>query len=286
MADSEQVLTQEQIDAMLAGGTVEQASPAEAPVQQASHAEGPPENPVTVTPTTIDEVRAQEAEAPSPAPAPLPPATPPAAPTVAPPVAAVDSGVLQGSIDQLSQRLAQLESSMQQTEQLRAEFQAWVGQLQTITATVESLMASLQGTVGYGAHESFICSSCQSQGNVAAKPNWALWTGGAVLLGAVAMGLQAQSLNDDAHSKADQAQANGDAALFAEAQGDLDDSKQAANIANALLVIGGGLLVYYWIAGEAPAIAAVAEPYPAVADAPLTLDFRPHAVRVAWRLSW
>ena len=156
MADSEQVLTQEQIDAMLAGGTVEQSKPAVAPVQQASHAEGPPENPVTVTLTTIDAVRAQEAEAPPPAPA---------------PVAAADSGVLQGTIDQLSQRLAQLESSMQQTEQLRSEFQVWVGQLQTITSTVESMMASLQGTVGYGAHESFICSGCQSQGNVAAKLN-------------------------------------------------------------------------------------------------------------------
>ena len=158
MADSEQVLTQEQIDAMLAGGTVEQSVPAEAPA----------ETPVSVTPTTIDEVRAQETEAAAPPPPPLPPAV---APPVAPPVAAADSGVLQGTIDQLSQRLAQLESSMQQSEQLRSEFQAWVGQLQTITSTVESLMASLQGTVGYGAHQSFIWCSCQSQGNVAAKLN-------------------------------------------------------------------------------------------------------------------
>ena len=169
MADSEQVLTQEQIDAMLAGGTVEQSAPAEAPVQQASHAEGPPESPVTVTPTTIDAVRAQEDEEPAPAlgPAPLPPT----APTTAPPEAAADPGVLQGTIDQLSQRLAQLEASMLQTEQLRLEFQAWVGQLQTITSTVESLLVRSQGTVGYGAHQNFVCSSCQSQGNVAAKLN-------------------------------------------------------------------------------------------------------------------
>ena len=56
MADSEQVLTQEQIDAMMAGGTVEQSIPANPPE----------ENPVAVTPTTIDAVRAQEAEAPPP----------------------------------------------------------------------------------------------------------------------------------------------------------------------------------------------------------------------------
>ena len=169
MADSEQVLTQEQIDAMLAGGTIEQSSPAEAPVQQSVPVQAPEESPVTVTATTIDVVRAQEGEAP--APAPLPPAAPTVAPPAAPPVAAAESGALQGTIDQLTQRLAQLEASMQQSEQLRAEFQAWVGHLQTITITVESLMASLQGTVGYGAHESFICSSCQSQGNVAAKLN-------------------------------------------------------------------------------------------------------------------
>ena len=177
MADSEQVLTQEQIDAMLAGGTVEQSVPAEASV----------EAPVAVLSTTIEEVRAQEPEAPpppipapaaAPGPAPLPAAAAPVAPPVAaaaapvaPPVAAADSGALQGTIDQLSQRLAQLESSMQQSEQLRSDFQAWVVQLQTITSTVESLMVSLQGTVGYGAHQNFVCSSCQSQGNVAAKLN-------------------------------------------------------------------------------------------------------------------
>ena len=159
MADSDQVLTQESIDTMLAGGTVEQSFPAEAR----------PEGPVVVTPTTIDEVRARETDAPAPAPEPDP--LPTAAPPVVPPVAAADFEALQRTIDQLYQRLAQLESSIQQTEQLRSEFQAWVGQLQTTNSTVEILMASLQATVGYGAHESFICGSCQSQGNVAAKLN-------------------------------------------------------------------------------------------------------------------
>ncbi len=155
MADSEQVLTQDQLDTMLAGGPVEQSFPAEAR----------PESPVVVTPTTIDEVRARETDAPAPEPDPLATAAPP----VVPSVAAADFEALQRTIDQLYQRLAQLESSIQQTEQLRSEFQAWVGQLQTTNSTVEILMASLQATVGYGAHESFICGSFQSQGNVAAK---------------------------------------------------------------------------------------------------------------------
>ncbi len=159
MADTDQELTQADIDAMLAGGPVEQSFPAEAP----------PESPVSVTPTTIDEVRARETDPPAPEPGPDP--LPTAAPPDVPPVAAAHSEELQLTIDQLAQRLAQLESSIQQTEQLRSEIQAWVGQLQTTTSTVETLMASLQGTVGYGAHESFICSSCQSHGNVAAKLN-------------------------------------------------------------------------------------------------------------------
>ena len=159
MADSEQVLTQDQLDTVLAGGTVEQSFPAEAP----------PESPVNVTPTTIDEVRARETDPPSPAPG--SDSLPAAAPPVVPLVAAADSEELKRTIDQLSQRLAQLESTIQQTEQLRSEFQAWAGQLQTTANTVETLMASLQGTVGYRAHESFICSGCQSQGNVAAKLN-------------------------------------------------------------------------------------------------------------------
>ena len=159
MADSDQVLTQESIDTMLAGGTVEQSFPAEAP----------PESPVNVTPTTIEEVRAREADPPSSALG--SDSLPTAAPPAVPPVATANSETLQLTIDQLSQRLAQLESSIQQTEQLRSEFQAWVGQLQTTNSTVEILMASLQATVGYGAHESFICGSCQSQGNVAAKLN-------------------------------------------------------------------------------------------------------------------
>ena len=56
MADSEGVLTQEQIDAMLAGGTVEPAAkqsvPAEAP---AGTTEEPP---VNLTPTNLEEIRA------------------------------------------------------------------------------------------------------------------------------------------------------------------------------------------------------------------------------------
>ncbi len=91
MADSDQVLTQESIDTMLAGGTVEQSFPAEAR----------PESPVAVTPTTIDEVRARETDAPAPAPEPDPLAT--AAPPVVPPIAAADFEALQRTIDQLYQ---------------------------------------------------------------------------------------------------------------------------------------------------------------------------------------
>ncbi len=72
MADSEGVLSQEQIDAMLSGGTVEpaetQSMPAEAP-------DGEPV--VNLTPNNLDEIRANGGP-------PSAPATPPPAPDPAP----------------------------------------------------------------------------------------------------------------------------------------------------------------------------------------------------------
>ncbi len=53
---------------------------------------------------------------------------------------------------------------------LKAEIVSHQFTTEEVTAII-GISGSLQGTVGYGAHESFICSSCQSRGNVAAKLN-------------------------------------------------------------------------------------------------------------------
>lgn len=147
MADSEQVLSQEQIDAMLGGKVVAQAA-----------AEAPPEAPVTVAPINLEEVRAKEAAAPEPAAAAAP--QPPAA---GPPPAAAGSNALQGTIDQLTQRVAYLESILK--DGLPGNNAA----LQELVSKVDGMLVSLQGTVGYGARQTFVCSSCQVNGNVAAK---------------------------------------------------------------------------------------------------------------------
>jgi len=143
MADSEQVLTQEQLDTMLAGGPREQFVPAETP----------PETPVNVSATSMEEIRAREAASPPPASAPEQAGTSPAE------MSATDSS--QATLTQLSERLARLEAAMQEAGQLQQQFRALVDQLHSVNGTMESLRNSLQSTVGFGAHQSFVCSSCQ-----------------------------------------------------------------------------------------------------------------------------
>ena len=149
MADNDQALTQEQVDAMLAGAGGAKSAPAEAPA----------ETPVNVSPTTMEEIRSRE------------PTSEAVAAPGGPPSEEAAQDVPQADITQLSERVFQLEAAMQQTEQMRQQFQTLVDQLQAINCRVEIMMESLQGTVGFGAHQSFVCRSCQSRGNVAAKLN-------------------------------------------------------------------------------------------------------------------
>ena len=137
MADSEQA-----IDAMLGGQVVEQ-----------SPAEEPGEAPVNVAPTTMEELRAKEASLPEPA------AHPP------PPPAGISSEALEETVQRLSQRVAYLESLVQ------GNAPGDSAELQEIISKVDGIIRSLQGTVGYGARQSFVCSSCQNQGHVAARLN-------------------------------------------------------------------------------------------------------------------
>lgn len=164
MADSDGVLTQEQIDAMLSGGTIEPAA------QKSVAAEATTEEPVVnLTPTNLEEIRANSsppaaaaaaaaAAAPPPAPGPAP-AT--AAPTAAP---AADNGAM---VD-LANRVASLEATVSQGA---AGIQGILAQLQELSSKVEGMMTGMQGTVGYSARQTFVCSSCQNQGHVAAKLN-------------------------------------------------------------------------------------------------------------------
>ncbi len=148
----DQVLTQADIDALLSG------KPATAP---------PPPAPV-------------QAAAPAPpvyqAPAPQPP--PPAA--AAPSMGAGDA--LRGTVDQLGARLRAVEEAVGRlssqpgtaggapsasTDTVRQLQQ----QLQALNDTMNTVLASLPNTVGFRAHETFVCSECNTQGLVATRLN-------------------------------------------------------------------------------------------------------------------
>ena len=146
MADSDQVLSQAEIDAMLNGGGGDAPSAVEAPP--------PPLPPPPV---------AQES-----APVPSPP-PPPAA------------GLGQDEIQGLPQRIANLEECVQRLgsqappdldqnfQQLSQQVQQLYGELQAINSKVDGVVETLQATVGFGVRSVFACKSCETQGHVATK---------------------------------------------------------------------------------------------------------------------
>src|SRR5918992_2248656 len=131
MVDSKRVLTQEQIDAMLAGEAGEQS----------------PEKPVNVTPTSMKEIRARGIGGAS--------------------LASNES--LQATIAQLVERVSKLEAAMKQGEAGPQGLPELMEQLQALSGKVDSIIANLEGTVGFGARRTFVCKNCQSKGHVAAR---------------------------------------------------------------------------------------------------------------------
>ena len=157
MADSDGVLTQEQIDAMLSGGTIKPAA------EQSVAAEATAAEPVVnLTPTNLEEIRANGSPPAAAAAAAAPPPIPGPVPATAAPAA--DNG----AIVDLANRVASLEATVSQGA---AGIQGILAQLQELSSKVEGMMTGMQGTVGYSARQTFVCSSCQNQGHVAAKLN-------------------------------------------------------------------------------------------------------------------
>ena len=142
MAESEQMLTEEQIGAVGEGESVQKSAPATIPE----------ETPVRVNSTTMEELRSKPVEPP-------------------PESAAPASGVMQASVAQLIARVDQLEQALQQANKMQQELQALLEQLQSVNKQVDSITSSIQGTVGFEARQTFICQSCHSKGQVAARLN-------------------------------------------------------------------------------------------------------------------
>ena len=159
MADSEGVLTQEQIDAMLSGGAVEPSAAQSTPAEPGAE---PPV--VNITPTNLEEIRASGSPPAAAAAAAAPPPIPGPGPVPATAAPAADND----AIVDLANRVASLEATVSQGA---AGIQGILAQLQELSSKVEGMMTGMQGTVGYSARQTFVCSSCQSQGHVAAKLN-------------------------------------------------------------------------------------------------------------------
>ena len=139
MQNSDQVLSQADIDALLAGGSRNPVAPAEAD-RVAPTPTAPPEEP-----------KRQEGSD-------------------------LGAGSLGADVAHISERMDRIEDSMgrigAQTREVRG-IQDTVRQmqqsLQELAVQLQMVNASLQGTVGFAARENFVCNSCAKQGLVAAK---------------------------------------------------------------------------------------------------------------------
>jgi cell division septum initiation protein DivIVA len=87
----------------------------------------------------------------------------------------------QDEIQGLYQRIAALEQSVQslgsqaesgsgpEVQRLIQQVQQLSGDLQAINSKADSMMETLQATVGFGVRAVFACKSCEAQGHVATK---------------------------------------------------------------------------------------------------------------------
>ena len=161
---ADQVLSQEQIDAMLGGGAsapdpVEEVATAPAPVAPApapAPAPPPPEpEPMVPEPPPIT----TRQTAPMSAPAQV-------GPPVAPGAAADDA--LLARLDAVERAMAEMKQLLTTTKQ---ELQSEASQRKAIATELADVQTGLTWTIGYRAKETFTCTSCQHVGEVAAPLN-------------------------------------------------------------------------------------------------------------------
>lgn len=208
MSNDNKVLSQEEIDAMLAGGSddgddegdAEIEAPSSPPVPERSPAPVAAETEPEPEPAAVAEAVAQptapetapepviipEPVAPPPAPSPAPPPTsvltpepaPPApTPALAPaqptPAAAMATTLDNEALNGLTERVGRLEAALAESNnnmrQIRQEFQTFATQVQLIGSRMEGVLDNLKSTLGYRAQKTFTCTSCDADGDVAAK---------------------------------------------------------------------------------------------------------------------
>ncbi|HZA21284.1 MAG TPA: hypothetical protein VFA32_01535 [Dehalococcoidia bacterium] len=107
------------------------------------------EKPVNVTPTSIEEIRARKGRIKS--------------------EPDQEASSPKGLVDQLVDRVSHLEEEVRRGQVTQQQLDELMGQVKDLNARVNSLLHSLQGTVGVGARHSFVCRNCRSKGQVAAR---------------------------------------------------------------------------------------------------------------------
>ena len=144
MQESDQVLSQAEIDALLSGEPVQNTPAPESQAAVEASTPGPSPSPVNGVPS--------------------PPATP------------ISPGASPGDIAAVSDRMVRLEAAVAQmgaggggSTQLEETVRQLQANLQELTSQLHAISTGLQGTVGYAAHENFVCNTCANPGLVAAK---------------------------------------------------------------------------------------------------------------------
>lgn len=191
MSNDNKVLSQEEIDAMLAGGSddgddegdAEIEAPSTPPVPERSPAPVAAETEPEPEPAAVAEAVAQptapetapepviipEPPAPSPAPVLTPEPAPPAPTPAAPTATTLDNEALNGLTERVGRLEAALAESNNNMRQIRQEFQTFATQVQLIGSRMEGVLDNLKSTLGYRAQKTFTCTSCDADGDVAAK---------------------------------------------------------------------------------------------------------------------
>jgi len=139
------MISQAEIDAMVAAVPKKEAAPAEAEKPDHAHPTPQEASPTPASPDEIEPLHAIVAD-------------------LAQRLAKIEAAM--GNLDQLQKTVVEANAIIRQQPQ---DFQAVVNQLQEFSAQVEDISAKLRSTLGYNIGDIFRCNSCDSKGLVAIR---------------------------------------------------------------------------------------------------------------------
>ena len=156
-----------------------------------------------------------------------------------------------------------------------------VGLLSDSLATMAARLARVEDAAGGGPAQEPPGAPRVTGG----KPTWPLWLGGLAIAGAVVLEDSAQTTEDDAGKKAEEARQRNDPALFADAETLRDDADRQQTTALALGAVGVALVIYYLLS-DAPGSDAVAASSAYLAPIPLRVAVAPGFIMARYTVRW